>query len=746
MTATDRRLKDPKYNLEVGDDKPNIRLILNELKQAQSDAEKYFQRSDDCFALWHSQWEGQTLDGRKHAGEDGTPPFPFEGGSDTRMRTCERVVNEFCTVVEFAFDNAKIQAQSVREFLNARAVNLATQCLRWQISSQMRSDFQREMPLAIAWTGGYGSALLGADWHQSRRLDYIEINLPDLDTLMQSQGAGPMMAQLMDMIMDERQEDTLVAWLQQLSPILQQNKTEARKIIRYLRMEHVAKVPVANVFESRPRLRALRSMIDVIHPPDMDDPQSPDTRWMDEIYYVTETQAYDRIATDGWSEEFVEDAIKQKGKMTNERWRKWSNWERSRYSGEGYAPFAQAGAESYRDLIEIHEFRIRVHHFNVPCLYKTVFSPHVVGKDRDNPLYAKHGPDENQHGRFPYAAMRFEQLERPLLSSRGIPEIIYNWEQEEKTQADGISDLTGMTLQPPLIVPKDRANAVAGQMRPSAVLGVTRPNEFQWMKPPQFNNLPILVQERIDKRIANYFGWFAPEAYIDPDKKQLCRQRTAKRHLNQIGVAIDLILELDKQYLPDDEETAGKPAMQRPFPINRSDIAGAYQISGTIDMKMLNEDYAMQKIDMIGKVMPFNQAGTAKMDQLFKSAMEIIDTDMADAVVEEDQGAATAKEQQDERSAISAAFNGIESPLPMYGNHRLRLQTITQDVLQSQNPRMRQRLMQNPDTYQILQKRMEFFQNQIQQYEQNPGIGRALSTQTFAPKMAPQLTGPGDQG
>jgi hypothetical protein len=36
--------------------------------------------------------------------------------------------------------------------------------------------------------------------------------------------------------------------------------------------------------------------------------------------------------------------------------------------------------------------------------------------------------------------------------------------------------------------------------------------------------------------------------------------------------------------------------------------------------------------------------------------------------------------------------------------------------------------------------------NQIQQMTQNPQIGRALSTSTFQPKMAPEMTPPGAAG
>src|SRR5882724_7931032 len=123
---TTDRLKDPKYNLEVGDDKPALQLIVRELEQAQTDAQKYLQRNANAFDLWHCRWEGQTIDGRKHAGADDEDVFPWEGAADGRLRTCEGYVNDWILVTEFAFDQAKIQAQSVREFVNAREVNQAT--------------------------------------------------------------------------------------------------------------------------------------------------------------------------------------------------------------------------------------------------------------------------------------------------------------------------------------------------------------------------------------------------------------------------------------------------------------------------------------------------------------------------------------------------------------------------------------------------------------------------------------------
>jgi hypothetical protein len=82
----------------------------------------------------------------------------------------------------------------------------------------------------------------------------------------------------------------------------------------------------------------------------------------------------------------------------------------------------------------------------------------------------------------------------------------------------------------------------------------------------------------------------------------------------------------------------------------------------------------------------------------------------------------------------------------MMGNHQLRLQTLMENTMQSPNPLMRHRLESAPDTQKILENRVKFFQNQLQQYQQNPMIGRALTTGAFQPGMAPQLMGGSGMG
>jgi hypothetical protein len=57
-----------------------------------------------------------------------------------------------------------------------------------------------------------------------------------------------------------------------------------------------------------------------------------------------------------------------------------------------------------------------------------------------------------------------------------------------------------------------------------------------------------------------------------------------------------------------------------------------------------------------------------------------------------------------------------------------------------QQPNVQQYLMQDQVKQKIAQDRMTFFQNQIQQFQLNPQIGRTLSTQPFTQGQPPVTT------
>jgi hypothetical protein len=391
--------------------------------------------------------------------------------------------------------------------------------------------------------------------------------------------------------------------------------------------------------------------------------------------------------------------------------------------------------------MQLYHFYYKALENGTPCMYKTVFSP-LVKSNNGKPLCAKHGMAEYHHGFYPAIEFCRRTEDRRILGSMGLCEEAYTDQLDIKRQQDGLSDRTSLCHRPPMIVPYSRVKDIKGTPIPGAVLGVSRPREVDWMPLPPTDATPVAVIQMVQQRLDRSYGLFGAE--LDPELKQMRRQEAG---LDTVGL-MDLVLEqtwqLIQQYEAPDEVAEVVGELARPFPVSREEIQGKHEISATVDMRMLDAEYAQEKLSLIGQAMAFKQEGI-----LFNMAVEAIDPDAAEALQQSQVSPeAQQKEQQDELNAIAQAFSGVEPPLPMYANHQLRLQTLMQNTIQSPNPMMAQRLQLLPDTQKILQNRAQFFQNQIQQYTQNPVIGRALQTSTFQSKQAPQLLAPpgGQQG
>jgi hypothetical protein len=195
---------------------------------------------------------------------------------------------------------------------------------------------------------------------------------------------------------------------------------------------------------------------------------------------------------------------------------------------------------------------------------------------------------------------------------------------------------------------------------------------------------------------------------------------------------VEMTFQLMQQFEVDEEATKVAGNLQRPFHVDSKEIQGRYEITATIDFRMLDEDFASKKLDLLAKLAPLKES-----TMLYKMAVEAVDPDAADAMISDQVSpAAQEKEKRQVRDDVTAMFQGIETPLPMTANHQLHIQTIQQILSQ---PNVMARLQALPDTQKLIQNRMQFHQRQIQQYQVNPTVGRALQTKAFQPQQAPEL-------
>jgi hypothetical protein len=237
---------------------------------------------------------------------------------------------------------------------------------------------------------------------------------------------------------------------------------------------------------------------------------------------------------------------------------------------------------------------------------------------------------------------------------------------------------------------------------------------------------PVIVMQMVQQRLNNRYP-IANSDGIDPSIVALHRQQLTSETNAEFELALEQTVQLMQQYETD--EDIQRVAGGEPWEYSRKDIQGQYDVSAAVDINLIDNERAQAKLTMLAQLMPFKDSG----GMVFNAAANIVDPDLADALGQ-DQMSPTAmqKEQSDEYNAIGQILAGVEAVKPMMANNQFRLQTIQQIM---SDPATMQRVQQDPVAQKRLQNRVEFFQNQIQQFQANPQIGRTLATQTFAPNQ-----------
>lgn len=715
--------------LEKATDKPDLQVFKSAISDVQgtSLAADYFTRNLNARDWWYSRWNYQTVDGRKWGyPQGGIQPWPWPGASDTRVRTVEKVIGQHRTIATYALRNMKIQAKSTKPFTSIKESQQATTLLNWMLFTHMQAEVHRELLLARAWRDGYGASVLRVDWKQLRRINYIDvsimglqefINEPAVRSFIGSDSQIPIgedlqITDLQNMIMDSAYENDLANLLRTVSHNLL-TVSQARDKLQDLREIRTVEIPIPYVIESRPRLTAYRPMVEFLFPAYADDLQR--VAWHDAIEFVTETELRDRVETAGYSKRFVEAAVEHRGPSSGADWRLTTAAERVSVSGVGPA--------SMLNDIELHHFYTLVQDRGVPARFCTVFHMDVE-------IPAKHEPDYYDHGESCFHALRFEYDDRPILSSRGIAEIAYTWEQELKSQFDAQSDRTALTLRPPLMTSYDQVQKLKEQMQPGVIFPMRRFDEAQFMKMPPWDQVSILVVQEVEKRINEHFGIFGAE--VDPDLKKLRREEVVDNTLIELKPVIQQVMKLMKQFLPDADVAQVVGPLNRPFHVTREEIQGEWEISATVDMRNIDAEWLKEKLGYLTQLAQLDTMGLLDKTALLKSGAEAIDYSFADMALQQPEQVATQAEIQDEQRAIDLIIgSGQDQPLPQGGNYGLRLQTA-QTKMQSlpQNPATLKIIMANPDIMKVIMNRITFFQRQLQQ-QQNAQIGRMQVGDTF---------------
>jgi hypothetical protein len=692
-------------------DREKISEILSDIDQADADGSQYVQRKLRNWNTRYCVWPGQSEDGRKHAGAMGRQPWPWDGAADTRVRLADNIIRDHCAILTNAFFKSRVQIQPV-ESMDIDKRTAAEAVLKWLLFQHCLDDLRREVRLAAEFRETYGLAIMAVDWQQTTRTEIKRFTIEEAQMMVQ-ESQDPNLAALLEIVMDPLQEETAAELLGQVVP-------ELGKVskVRALRDKGEVEWESPYIFESKPVWTALEAWEDVIFPIQTFSLQR--AAFVARRELLNEVELRERAAVEGWDDEWVEEAVKHKGQLK----RIHLNLHRT----------DQFLFEQLRDLIEIwHVFRKE----NDPKtdairVTRSVISYHIPDKAAVHELlpYA--------HGMYPFVEMPRERSTRPLLESRGIPELVQTAQEEIKIQRDYRADRASISILPPVRVPANRGkfDLVLG---PGVQVPERRPGEIGWMDPPRPDAGSIEVENATRFDVNNYFGRMADG--VPPQMSMIHTQEMIDSYLLDMKLCVIQTMALAQQYMTPEEVSRVTGNASLAFSASPQDIRGRFDITAEFDARLLDSEALGAKLKYLSEILvPMDSFGVIDRAGLVKYMFQAVDPNMASMLVQ-DIGAATQQEIEDEQGAFAKIAAGTEPPMKEGGqNAQVRLQTL-QQIIQS-NPAVSQRYQQDEIFRRMLDARMQAFNFQLQQ-SQNAVIGR-VGAQPALQQMAQeqQLGGP----
>lgn len=691
-------------------DRDKITEILSEVDQADADASTYIQRKLRNWNTRYCIWAGQNEDGRKRKGSLGSQPFPWEGSSDVRIRLADQIVRDHVAMLVNAFFKSRVQVQPV-ESMDAVKRTTAETVLKWLLFQHCLDDLRREVRLAAEFRETYGLSVMAIDWQTTTRTEIKTFTMDDAMAMLQ-ETQDPNLQALLEVVLDPEQEELAAQLMGEIIPEL-----GSVTKVRQFREKGMVEWESPYIFENKPVWTALEAFEDVIFPIQTYSLQR--AAFIARRELLTEVELRERAAVEGWDEDWTERVSKHKGEM--------------RRISVNLHRTDQFLYEQLRDMVEVwHVYRKENDEkTGAVRVTRSIMSFHVPDK------VGIHEILPYSHGLYPFVELPRERSTRPLLESRGVPEICQTHQQEIKVQRDLRVDSASISVLPPLRVPANRGkfDLVLG---PGVQIPERRQGEVSFMEPPRPSQGSIEVENAARIDINNYFGRMADG--VPPQLAMLHTQEMIDSWLIDMKLCIAQTMALAQQYMSP-EEVARVTGNQLPFNASPADIRGRFDITAEFDARMLDSEALGAKLDYLAKILvPLDSFGVIDRAGLVRYMFQAIDPNMASMLVQ-DIGAATQAEIEDEQSAFAKIAAGTEPPLKEGGqNAQVRLQTL-QQIIQS-NPAVSQRYQQDEIFRRMLDARMQAFTFQLQQ-AQNAVIGR-VGAQPALQQMAQeqQLGGP----
>jgi len=710
MNSTDSR----KDKLTFHTDTPDVVYLRKELERSLYNGGNVARlNSNDDIRL--TRWDGQTDDGKKYSNNEGVTAFPFEGASDVRCRLVDQTINELVVLMVSSWNLARLRVSGT-EYNDAATAGSIQNLANWVINNRMKAELVRECELWAQYTQQFGWSAVHIGWE--RKLGIRNSTITTGEIQARGMNGDQMAIELFGSLQNTGASDLTKSLLRAVYNVAE---SEVERVAYELTRAGTSTYREQYTVSSQPAVAALKPFDEIAFPPETLDLQ--DARVIFRRVHYTAVELREFIETDGWSEEFVEEAENAAGK---------SSW----YADPNLIPTTTNVTNTLHradNLVEIvYAYTRQIGPDGIPAIYYTVFCPQVRSE-----LYAKHEMLEYAHGQYPFVEMRREHLRRSIIESRGVPELAYTDQLEIKAQHDSIRDRTAFETLPPIKVKKRLGTQ--NLIQPGGLLPVTTPDDYTFLSPPTGNPaLAFNLIDRVEARNAAYFGLY--HANIPPVKTQTTQQFLVNNWLNAWSKVTKQIISLALQYMEGSEieRVCGQPIVVSP-----DEICHAYDFNISYNIKELDTDYVLEKLKaMASFVVPMDAGGILNRNELVTRFVEAISPEASKSLIL-DQTAASQKMYEQVQTDFAKMMLGMEANyVENDPSAKTKLQ-YAQDIMQK-NPKAQAAAQTDPQFQALLQNYFQNLQMSVSQQD-NKTIGR-LGVTPVADQFAQQQGGqPGGQ-
>lgn len=683
--------------------------------------------NDDVrYCRWSPQWS----DGRKHSTET-EQAWPFDEASDARVNLADSIISELSGVLTTAFWQAVTQAVSARAGGQERASRFAA-LLQWMTKTKQRQELTTEVELSAQYMLTYGVNVLNVGWAREVSLCEKGFTLEQLAGLAQQAEPGSPLALLPALILDPTQEEAAAELASQLATEMVQrmfaedvaevteemerwklSTARARKLVRALREEGAASVPLPYVTKNQPFIAALKPFEDVFWPAGTCDLQRASVVFRKE--YLTAAELQHRVLALGWDAAWVDECVnKCRGYFST-----YTSDVGGLLSGDGDAAFQYEQNPQSQDIEVIHAFYPQLDADGVRTISYTVFHPKLVADDRGNPKYGYHGPLGYEHMGLPFVAGKYENRGRRLMSSRGVPQLVATRQRALKVQLDAITDMTSLSVFPPLLV-ADNNMGTKFKFGPGRV-NYTTPNRAPaFMEIPSNGaNVAFELWDRIERSVDNDFGRLSAD--VPPARTQARMQMLINQFLQMWSLAFEQQFHLMCQYLSDAEYMKVTGDSQ-PLPKGR-EIFQEHSCWLAFDARNLDAEHVAAQFNAISQgLIPLDTANVIDRSRYVALQLRSINPSIADEVVQPPQAGQAQVWEKVQRNFL-LMFSGNPPELGQDDNPTAPMELQMAQQIMGANKKYQQALAQDLDFAEKVKTYVESLQFNVQQ-QQNKQVGR----------------------